>query len=102
MGHHDCGFTAVKLCGKSENNIVDKRRCVPVLGFLVRPGAKEAQSPPVKPRNRHDLYRTFFCPDGFNLRCGVDMEVTLVFGDLPEHLKGPGVIVVLCPEQEDY
>ena len=98
MGHHDCGFTAVKLCGKSENNIIDKRRCVPVLGFLVRPGAKEAQSSPVKARNRHNLYWAFLCPDGFNLWCGVDMEIALVFGDLPEHLKCPGIVVIRRPE----
>ncbi len=91
VGRQDGGDTPVKLRTQAQNDVVDKGGRVPVLGFLVRPRAEEAQPGFVEAGHGHDLDRAAAGGDRFHLWLGVDVQVLEVCRRLADDLEGAGV-----------
>ena len=102
VGRQDGGDTPVKLRTQAQNDVVDKGGRVPVLGFLVRPRAEEAQPGFVEAGHGHDLDRAAAGGDRFHLWLGVDVQVLEVCRRLADDLEGAGVIMVHRPEQQHH
>ena len=101
MGHEDARDALVELRRKPEQNVVDERGSVAVLGLLVRSGAEQPQAAFVEAGEGQNLNRPGAGGEFLDARRGVDVEVLFVLGDFPHSLEGAGIVVVLGAEQQD-
>lgn len=100
--HQDAGRSLFQPRRLSHQDFVDQRGRVPVLRLCIRVRHESPQPPFVKSRQGEYLQIPAVRVERFDLRRGVDVEVSLSLRGLFQHTVGSGIVVVHGSEKQHH